>query len=366
MKNTKFHKVIMLAGALAASGANADDKFSISGFGYQDYRQTNANIQDGADRRGTWENDIIAFVISAKVSDRDTAWAQLESTATEPTTFTWAFLDHRFNDNLSAHVGRVKMPLGLYNEFVDNKWLQLGVVHPILYVAGADFVHDAYTGAGVDWTTGSLFTQLYAGHIYDNPPQDTQVLVPFADGRMYGGRIVWSTPLEGLRFLASGYRTQIESTANNPAVYIPGQGKMGTESRTIVSVDYVTERFDIKGEYATHKISAMPAVTTAGTYTFTGVPLSANAWYVQGGYKIGLWTPYVRVDKYNADRNNTSDPGLYQNDQTIGVGYKINDNINARVEYQLIKGYALTENIPLGIPAETGWKQIAAGINFIF
>lgn len=85
MKQKKFKIAIMLTGLLAAASTHAEDKFSVSGFGYQDYRQTNGNVMDGADKRGTWENDIIAFVISAKISDRDTAVAQLESTATEPT-----------------------------------------------------------------------------------------------------------------------------------------------------------------------------------------------------------------------------------------------------------------------------------------
>ena len=365
MKRITFKKIILFAGLLAATSAHADDKYNVSGFGYQDYRKTNANILEGVDKRGTGEIDIIAFVVSAKVTDHDTVFAQLESSATEPTRFTWAFLDHRFNDNLSAHIGRVKFPLGLYNEFIDNKWLQLGVVNPLVYAAGSDMVHDAYTGVGLDWTAGSLFTQVYAGHVYDNPQNDTQDVVPFSNRNMYGGRITWNAPFEGLRLLVSAYRTQIESTANNPAAYIPGQGKMGTESRSIVSLDYVSDSFDIKAEHSSHKVDAMPAVTTIN-YTYSGDPVNASAWYVQGGYKIGLWTPYVRIDKYTADKNNTSSPSLYQNDQTIGVGYKINDNINARIEYQLIKGYALTDNIPLKIPAQTGWKQIAAGINFIF
>jgi hypothetical protein len=355
MKHSRFKIMVFLAGLLAAAGAHADDTFHVNGFGYQDYRQTNGNVQDGADQRGTWENDIIAFVVSAKVSDRDTAWAQLESTATEPTAFTWAFLDHRFNDDLSVHIGRVKFPLGLYNEFVDNKWLQLGVIHPSIYSAAADMVYDAYTGIGVDWTTGSLFTQVYAGHVYDNPPQDTAA-VPFSDRRMFGGRITWSTPYEGLRFLVSANRTQIESTAAIP--YVPGQGEMGHEDRAILSVDYVSDRFDIKGEYAAHKIGALS----------NSPALNANAWYLQGGYKIGLWAPYVRYDSFVGDTSNSSDPSLYQKEQVAGVGYKINSNVNARIEYHWVKGWGLTENTALGITssAKTDWNQVAAGINFIF
>ena len=351
MKHIKFKKIILLAGVLAAASAHADEIFSVSGFGYQDYRQTNANSQDGADRRGTWENDILAFVISAKVSDRDSVSAQVESTATEPTTMTWAFFNHNFSNNLSAHIGRVKYPLGIYNEFVDNKWLQLGVVQPSIYSPAADFVHDAYEGVGVDWTKGSLFTQVFAGNVYNNPP-DTVTLPPFADRRMIGGRITWNTPYKGLSFLASGYRTQVESTTAVP--YVQGQGQLGNEDRWILSLDYVSDRFDIKGEYAGHKVPELAGQAA----------VSSNAWYVQGGYKIGLWTPYVRYDSFVGDQGNSSDPSLYQKDWIVGVGYKINDTVNARIEDHVINGYGLTD--PGTGSSTTDWNMIAAEINFIF
>lgn len=364
MKYIKCQQIIFLAGMLATLGAHSEeDRFSVSGFGYQDYRQANANQQDGADRRGTWGNDIIAFVISAKASDRDTVWAQLESTATEPTAFTWAFLDHRFSDNLTAHVGRVKLPMGLYNEFVDNKWLQLGVVPPSIYSGASDMVSDAYSGIGIDWTTGSLFTQVYGGTTYVNPaitPADTfpADVSPHEHRRLFGMRITWNTPLEGLRFLVSANEGQLETVAPSSIV-----GQLGHETRTILSLDYVSDRLDIKSEYAIHKIPPFPGVdTSVGAPPNTTFPgLTGVAWYLQGGYKIGLWTPYVRYDGYQRDQLDSSNPSLYQKDKVIGVSYKINDNINARIEDHVIQGYGLTD-----MGSKVDWNLVAAGINFIF
>ena len=347
----------MLAGVLAAAGAHADDKFSINGYGYQDYRQTNANFSDGASQRGTWANNFFALVMSAKFTDRDTAWAQLQTGGSDPTRFTWAFVDHRFNDNLSAHVGRVKFPYGIYNEFIDNKWLQLSAVLPSAYnFSGADMGYDAYSGVGLDWTSGSLFTQVYGGNIFVPDPGNDD----HADRRLIGARFTWNTPYEGLRFLVSANEAHIEYNVNVGSGPSTTLTQLGREDRAMLSVDYVSDRFDIKGEYNYHKVPFFVPIGDPTTIS--------NAWYIQGGYKMGLWTPYVRYDSYQADQRDASDPSKYQKNWVVGVNYKINGNVNARIEDHVIRGYGL----PVGggeVTAgsgQTNWNLIAAEFNFLF
>lgn len=354
MKQFKFKKAILLAGLLAAASAQAEDKFNVYGFGYQDFRQSNANIVEGADRRGTWENDIFALVMSAKVSDRDTAWAQLQSKSNEPTEFSWAYLDHRFNDNLSARIGRIKLPYGLYNEFIDNKALQLSAVRPSAYSVRADMVHDGFSGIGIDWTTGSLFAQIWGGNSYN--PLTAVSTDTFKDRRTMGTRITWNAPYEGLRFMFTGTQSQVEDNTNNAT--LPPLGQIGKEYRMMYSVEYVSDRLDIKSEYNHH-----------GTPTqSSGQGVSTNAWYVQGGYKIGQWTPYARFDYFIGDQSIPSDPSSYQKDWVIGVNYKINENVNARIEEHFIHGYGLpvaaTEmNAGAG---KLDWNMMAAEVNFMF
>jgi hypothetical protein len=351
MKHITFKKIIVLAGMIAATGAQADDKLSVYGYGYQDYRQTNDNFFSGASQRGTWDNNYFALVMSAKFTDRDTAWAQLQTNSTEATRFTWIFVDHRFSDNLSVHVGRVKFPYGIYNEFIDNKWLQLSAVIPSAYNTSdaADMGYDAYTGVGVDWTSGSLFTQIYGGNNYSPDAASDE----HADRRLIGARITWNTPVQGLRFLVSGNEAQIEFNANAPNGTSTDLSQLGREDRGMLSVDYVSDRFDIKSEYNYHKVPYFVQI---------GAPTTiSNAWYIQGGYKMGLWTPYARYDSFQGDQQNTSDQSKYQKDWVIGVNYKINDNINARIEDHIIHGYGLAES-----GTATNWNMMAAELNFIF
>ncbi len=354
MKCTKLKNIIVLAGAVVATSAQADDRFTINGFGFQDYRQsnTNTNSYEGADQRGTWQNDILALVVSAKISDRDTAWAQLESKATEPTEFTWAFLDHRFNDSLSARIGRIKLPYGLYNEFIDNKGLQLSAIRPSAYSFRADMVHDAYSGIGIDWTSGTLFTQVFGGNVY-TPASNAAITDAFHDRRLIGGRITWNTPYDGLRFMVSGWDSQSEDNSATPVL-----GQLGKEYRAMWSVEYVSDQFDIKSEHNHH-----------GTPTQTGNQgVSTNAWYVQGGYKVGLWTPYARFDYFIGDQSNASDPSSYQKNWVVGVNYRINDNVNARIEDHVIRGYGLSVASGDMLPnsGTTNWNMVAAEVNFMF
>ena len=53
---------------------------------------------------------------------------------------------------------------------------------------------------------------------------------------------------------------------------------------------------------------------------------------------------------------------------TVGVGYKINDNVNARVEDHLIHGYGLAVaggDMAAGT-GKTDWNLMAAEVNFLF
>jgi hypothetical protein len=95
--------------------------------------------------------------------------------------------------------------------------------------------------------------------------------------------------------------------------------------------------------------------------------VSSDAWYIQGGYKIGKWVPYFRYERYQGDKQQTSDPLLYQKDKLIGVGYKFTDKVNGRVEYHDINGYGLTDPPgTLGGGTTIDWKMVAAGVNFMF
>ena len=216
------------------------------------YLQASDNLYLGADDHGSWDTNFLGLVLSATVNERSEVWAQLEGTTDEGTRFTWFFVDYQVSENLRAHVGRVKMPLGFYNETIDAKFLQVAQLEPSLYQSAADIVHDAYHGAGIDyeWAVGNghLFWQVYGGNVYDvDPPQDTK------DRRVIGGRATYRTPVAGLRFMVSAYRTQVETLAD---------GSFSNEDRVI-------GWSSISAIAATSKRSTPPTISSASRRTPT-------------------------------------------------------------------------------------------------
>ena len=171
----KYASIALAATAwLASPGANAvelADRFDLHGYGYQDYLQPSANTYLGADKKGTWNNNILALVLSAKLTEQSKLWAQLEDTSGGGTAVTWAFVDYDVSDSMRLHAGRVKFPLGFYNEIIDAKGLQPAALEPSLYQTAADFVHDSYHGVGVDYEQdmggGHALWQIYGGNVYD-------------------------------------------------------------------------------------------------------------------------------------------------------------------------------------------------------
>jgi hypothetical protein len=331
---------------LVVPGLRADDlsdRFDFHGYGYQDYMQTNQNVYLGADKRGNWDNNFLGLVTSVSINDRSKLWVQLEGSSTEGARFTWFFLDYQLTEDLSAHVGRVKFPLGLYNETIDAKFLQVTQLEPSLYQQAADMVHDAYHGVGVDYEQsighGNLLWQLYGGNSYDtDPPIDSK------DRRMIGGRLTYRTPLPGLRFMLSAYRTQVEELADKT---------LTNEDRVIASIDFTCSICDVKAEYGTHK--------------FAGV--RSNAYYLQGRYSLTRsWAPYVRYDHAVLDKNRGDDPSYFQNTFVVGIQYRIADQLTLRVENHFNHGYALpvaSDEVVAGAGA-INWNLSVAGLNFSF
>src|SRR5690348_16814995 len=87
-----------IAGVVYSAGAGAvqvGDELEIHGYGSQDYLQASRNTYLGADHRGTWDNNFLGLVGTVTLNDRSKLWAQLETSSSEPTRFTWFFVDYQ-------------------------------------------------------------------------------------------------------------------------------------------------------------------------------------------------------------------------------------------------------------------------------
>ncbi len=335
--------IMMSAVCCATRAEDLADRFDLHAFGDQTFAQTNHNAYLDADTRGTWDNNFLGLVVAATLTDRSKLWAQLETSTEDTTHFTWFFIDYQFTGDLTGHVGRVRLPLGLYNEIVDTAFLQQSLLTPSIYQSAADFVHDSYQGAGVDYnwdagSAGSVLLQVFGGNSYVVDEGEDEV----NDRRLYGLRMTYTTPVTGLRFLASGYQQQVE---------LRGSTALHDENRAILSVDYVDERIDAKSEVAIHSL----------------LGVHSRAYYVQLGYRVTPhWTPYVRYDDATTDDSRDNDPAYFQRTVVTGLSFRLQDNIDVRAENHWNHGYALP--VASGETAAGGgrvnWNLTLVGVAF--
>jgi hypothetical protein len=357
--NSMYRKAIGvgigMALMMSMAAAHAGD-IEIHGYGYQNYMQTDKNSYNGVDKKGAWDKNFLGLVGAVNLSDKSKLWAQLESNGYDTPFFTWFFLDYQFNDKLRGHVGRVKFPLGIYNETIDAKYLQVTALEPSMYQGATDMMYDAYNGLGLDYQqdagNGEILWQVYAGNLFDPaPPVDSR------DIRTIGGRVTYRTPVDGLRLLLSLNRTNVEALDTQGGTVEPGipTGDVSNEDRAILSVDYVRDMFDVKAEFMKHK------------FPLEGVNSSAG--YLQVGYKVtDKLMPYARYDNVTMDKNAKSDPSYYQKTVVVGVGYKFDSNIGFRLENHFNHGYALpvAEGDVAAGAGKKDWNMFIASINFIF
>ena len=341
---------IFAAGVISAAHADdMGDRISLHGFGHQVFKQTTDNTYLGADTKGSWDDNVLGLVTAINLTDKSKLWAQLEGSSTPDGTdthFTWFFVDYQFTSQLRGHIGRVKMPLGLYNDTVDTRFLQVSELLPTMYQAATDTMYDAYNGVGVDYDhdlgDGHMTWQLYGGNIID-PRLDIAAGEPTFDRRTIGGRVSYITPIDGLKFVL---------TYNNTTYEVLADGSLHEEPREIASVSYVNEHFDVKSEYVYHRKN-----------------VTRKIGYVQVGYHINdKWTPYLRYDYATLDDAQKSDPSYYQKTTMIGVGYKITPYMDVRVEAHHNHGYGLpvaSEEVIAGT-GKTDWNMFVAGVNFMF
>ena len=426
--------VLLLLGAVEGStqAADLDDNVFLHGFVSQGYLNTSENnYLVPRSVHGTAAFTEAAITVTATPMDRLRVGIQFlgrnfGDTGNDQVFIDWAYGDYRWKDELGLRAGKVKLPYGLYNEGRDVDMLRTSIFLPqsIYNEKHRDFIL-AYEGAGVygnfdlkgggdleyhiyagtlnvtDVNTGfwgDLFTGagqkleslagLMADQNFDNTDgtaearfrtmDDTQVTFPW----IYGGSVVWSTPLSGLRLgsTAMESRYHIQSVLRYD-VYIPddpGNNDPGYHpveidiDQTIpidhiatFSAEYIRDDLTLVSEYHHDKIDDH----------------TSRGWYVLAGYRfsrlLSLACYYSDAEHIGGDdeiRQIELDglPDYYgwQRDLTISSRFDLTDFWLFKLEYHFIDGVALTQprslEDNLADPMKRHWGMFAAKTTFHF
>ena len=169
----------------------------------------------------------------------------------------WFYLDYRLKDWIGIRAGRVKIPFGLYNDSSDIDSARAPVLLPqsVYPTLNRDFLL-AQTGAEIYGylnmrSAGALDYHVYAGTIFLDVPQvpgSPFQVVELTTRYVVGGRLVWETPLQGLRVAGSAQALRLDTkllyppnmyvTAKIPAVLAVG------------SIEYTGHNLLLAAEYS--------------------------------------------------------------------------------------------------------------------
>jgi len=338
--------------------------FHINGFvsqGYLDSSENNFLTEDS--KEGSTQFREIGMTAQGQLTDKLRVGVQLLSrdlgdVGNDQIRLDWAYADYRFNDQVGIRLGKVKLPLGLYNEGRDTDMLRPMVFLPqSIYDETKRDLLVAYMGSGLygNLTLGALGDLDY--HAFYGTidfPDDallndaltnnatftlrTEVgpdLVPVAPGstpqqkqgfvmnNLYaknleidndyiaGGAVVLNTAVEGLRFGLSYLRVKNDLDFNSvisidpldygdPALYLAGSGLSGTltnESTWVGSVEYVLGNLALAAEYA----ETDREQTFAG---YTGQDATSQSYYLMASYTfLEKFTLSLLYDVFYSDKD---------------------------------------------------------------
>jgi hypothetical protein len=203
----------------------------------------------------------------------------------------WFYLDYRFEDWLGFRAGRVKLPFGLYNETNDIDSARVPILLPqsIYSLGSRDFLL-AQTGVEIYGRLnmrklGALEYRHYGGTIFLDVSQQTSLTTRVEDINVpyvVGERLIWETPLDGLRFAGSLQALRLDAkliykdkpvTLQLPAVL------------AVASVEYAAHDVLLAAEYSRwtlHLNASDPSLARPGTTV-------SERGYVMGSVRATPW-----------------------------------------------------------------------------
>jgi hypothetical protein len=236
--------------------ASAPDKLQIHGFVSQGAFYSTDNDYIGASSRGSAELFEAGLNFSTEPVERLRVGVQLFAARTGTLSdgtprIDWAFLDYRLRRWLKLRAGIIRIPFGLYNEFVDVDAARTPILMPqaVYTLRSRDLLisHTGFSGYGTLelGAGGSLDYQAWGGSL--NIPRaalelDGAELESLETRYAVGGQLMWNAPLEGLRAGVSWIRAVIDFNLQLDQELIDVLVAMGLVEPTYDGALFITQR----------------------------------------------------------------------------------------------------------------------------
>ncbi|MFO0751169.1 MAG: hypothetical protein U1F43_36675 [Myxococcota bacterium] len=300
--------------------------------------------------KGSVELSAVALNVTAQITHELRVGMQLFARDLGPlgnyaAKFDWYYLDYRLTDWLGLRAGRLKVPFGLYNEFADIDAAYLPVLLPqsVYPTTNRDFLL-AQTGAEaygfIDLCDGgALEYRVYGGTIFLDRPEPVPgspiavagIDVPY----VFGARLMWETPLDGLRLGGTVQSLEIDTHD-----VISGATPIALDltfpvTIWLASIEYAPGDLTLAAEYSRwhgELTSNIPAI-------FPGVKVTNERYYVMVADRFAKW---LQVGAYYSafylDKDRRHGRANYQHDAALTVRFDIGDHWLVKVEGHYMRG----------------------------
>ncbi|MDH3998819.1 MAG: hypothetical protein OET90_08260 [Desulfuromonadales bacterium] len=375
-------------------------KVQVNGFLSQGYMKSQHNaFLDPGSKDGTFDINEFGITVNAPVSEKLRVGMQLLSRdlgeeGNNDIELDWAFGDYRFNDWFGVRAGKVKMPIGLYNESRDSDFLRAmaflpqsiydearrsflvagvggGLYGNVALAEAGDFDYKLFYGQ-IDIPTDTYLVQEsiekpLSKH-FNNNYDITLTDLNYHPDYTFAGALVYNPPLEGLRLGFSWFRTMGEWEAKsygNQLLTIDANIK----SLFVVSAEYICPDFSLHVEYMQRdndvKIpEGTPYETTVseGGYLMATYPVpQMEGLSVSAMYDVF----YLDKDNHNGSSSNPKEIG-WRKDLAVGVRYDFNENWLVKAEWHTVDGAAPNMDFYNEGPLDEDWSYYIFKTSFNF
>jgi hypothetical protein len=350
---------LTVAGPLSANAEGVN----IQGFISQGYLKTDQNNYLAETDDGSFQFNEMGINFTTFVSDKLKMGCQffardLGTVGNDDIVVNWAFAEYGFRNWMGVRVGLIKIPFGFYNDLRDFDSLRPSILLPSSVYN--EWVRDSFNSMKgfelyglVDiGGLGDIGYQLQAGEI--QVPLDSgtgkYILEIISGGldsltkikidKAYVARLIWTTPLDGLRiggsFVFSG--SSIEGGRGE----IPISLRSDPSNFTVFSIEYIYQNLKIAVENFWVKNDQTILTDLSGLGLGNTTQKSKNdtndSFYISLGYRFADWfeaayyySDYIQNEDLKGDENKLRD-------QCFSFRFDINPNWLVKLETHLMNG----------------------------
>jgi hypothetical protein len=307
--------VALVVAARPAAAGEPEETGLLHGVEVHGFVSQGAILSTGNDflvksKRGSFELTEVGINFTSNLTERLRVGIQLFgggfATNRYSAKLDWFNLDYRWRDWLGFRAGRVKLPFGLYNEINDIDSARVPILLPqSTYPVANRNLLLAQTGAEVYGyvrlsVLGALEYRLYTGTVvFDLAAQNSRfTLNSLQTPYLLGGRLMWETPLDGLR--VGGSLQDLRLEANISGGGVAAQVKVPA-LLWVYSLEYSHHDLVLAAEYSRWRMSVEssnadlvpPNVTVSERYYLLAAYRLID-WFQVGAYYSGLFpnVPY--------------------------------------------------------------------------